>query len=96
MFIIHSTMLLFHLPFLVRCELRGPQNKLWRKTFDEIRDSLWDLFFCHVYCMTKTSFENLYAILWPRLVDEFLPGGGGGRGTTLGVKKLNKIPPVHW
>jgi hypothetical protein len=28
MFIIHSTMLLYHLPFLVRCEPRGPQNKL--------------------------------------------------------------------
>jgi hypothetical protein len=28
-FIMHSATLLYHLPFLVRCEPRGPQQKLF-------------------------------------------------------------------
>jgi hypothetical protein len=78
MFTMHSTTLLYHLPFLVRSEPRGPQNKYPHKTFDKLRDSLSDALFCCVYHMTKTSFESLYDILRPRLDAEFLPSGQGG------------------
>jgi hypothetical protein len=44
-FIRHITTLLYHLPFLVRCEPRGPQQKYPRKTFKEIRDGVLDAIF---------------------------------------------------
>jgi hypothetical protein len=80
MFIIHSVTLLFHLPYLVRCEPRGSQIRFKRKTFEELRDSLFNWLFCHTYHMSKSSFENLYAIIQHRLEDEFLPRGGGACG----------------
>jgi hypothetical protein len=80
MFIIHSATLLYHLPFLVRCEPRGLQSRFKRKTFEELRDSLSDRLFCRAYRMSKSSFENLYAIIQHWLEDEFLPRGGGACG----------------
>jgi hypothetical protein len=79
-FIMHSMTLLCHLPFLVKCEPRGPQQKLPRKTFEEIRDGVLDIVFQHIYRMKKASFEQLYAMLLPWLDVEFLPGGGGAHG----------------
>jgi hypothetical protein len=80
MFIIHSATLLYHLPYLVRCEPRGSQRRFKCKTFEELRDSLSDWLFRRTYRMSKSSFENLYAIIQHRLEDEFLPRGGGARG----------------
>jgi hypothetical protein len=80
MIIIHSMTLLYHLPFLVRCEPKGPQKKYPCRIFEEIADSFSDQIFCHVYCMTKSSFEHLYAILRPQLYADFFPSGGGTHG----------------
>jgi hypothetical protein len=68
--IMHSATLLYHLPFLVRCEPRGPQQNGW-------------CFGCNLLKyipMKKASFKLLYAILLPRLDVKFLPGGGGKCG----------------
>ena len=62
MFIIHSATLLYHLPYLVRCEPRGSQIRFKRKTFEELRDSLSDRLFCPAYHMSKSSFENVFHV----------------------------------
>ena len=79
-FSLHSTILLSHLPFLMRCEPRGPQWVRPRKKYEEIRDSLSDCLFRWIYQMKKSSFESQYSILQPRLDAQFLPNGGGTRG----------------
>ena len=81
MFIIHSTTLLYHLPYLVRCEPRGSQHiRFRRRTFEEIRDSVSNRLFRCAYRMSKSSFENLHSIIQHRLEEEFLPRGGGACG----------------
>ncbi len=64
MFIMHSTTLLYHLPFQVRCEPWGPQNKLPCKTFDEIRVSLSDLFFRCVWGWINVHCVGSYYSNW--------------------------------
>jgi hypothetical protein len=79
-FSLHSTILLSHLPLLMRCEPRGPQRVRPCKKYEEIRDSLSDRLFRWIYQMKKSSFESLYSILQRRSDAQFLPNEGGTRG----------------
>ena len=50
-FSLHSTICLSHLPFLMRCEPRGPQWVRPCKKYEEIRDSLSERLFLWIYRM---------------------------------------------
>ena len=80
-FIVLSATLHGDLPFLLRCETRGPQLRRVRKSFEDIESNLSDKIFRRVYRMKRASFYRLHAILQPRLGAIFFPGGGGDRGT---------------
>ena len=44
-FLLQTAALMGYMPFLQRCEPRGPQRKMRRKSFEEISDNLSNRFF---------------------------------------------------
>lgn len=75
-----STILSGNMPFLLRCQPRGPQQRRKREAFKAIESGLSDRLFRRVYRMNKISFQRLYATLQPELDAVFFPKGGGERG----------------
>jgi len=64
-FLLQTAVLFGHMPFLRRCEPRGPQRKMRRKSFDEISEKISNRFFRRIYRMHRKSFDKLYAKLQP-------------------------------
>ena len=79
-FLLQTAILFGHMPFIQKCEPRGPQRKMSHKSFEEISDNLSNRFFRRIYRMRKKSFDKLFAKLQPQLGAIFLTGGGGTRG----------------
>ena len=75
-----STILSGNMPFLLRCQPRGPQQRRKRVEFKTIESGLSDLIFRRIYRMNKISFQRLYTTLQPELDAVFFPKGGGERG----------------
>ena len=73
-FLLQTAALMGYMPFLRRCEPRGPQRKMRRKSFEEISDNLSNRFFRRIYRMHRKSFDKLYAQLQPQLDAMFPPG----------------------
>ena len=76
-FLLQTAVLMGHMPFLLRCEPRGPQRKMRRKSFEEISGTLSNRFFRRIYRMHRQSFDKLYARLQPQLDAIFPPGKRG-------------------
>lgn len=79
-FLLQTAVLFGYVPFILKCEPRGPQRKMRHKSFEEISDNLSNRFFRRIYRMNKKSFNKLYAKLQPQLDAIFMPRGGGTRG----------------
>ncbi len=72
-----STILNGSMWFLLRCQLRGPQQRKTLETFEAIESGLSERLFRRVSRMNKESFQWLYTSLQPHLDVVFFPDGGG-------------------